>query len=105
MEERRTEKRRVSDGQMERRIKGLEDRMSGVEQGLFKLSLGQETNNEQTREMYEIFDMGRSFFKVIGHLGQFMEWVWGKMKPILWMLALGSAAIYYLKTGVWNWPR
>lgn len=104
MEERRGQRRRATDEDIERRLSGLEDRMHGVEQGFMKLSIGQETNNKQTAEMYALFDMGRAFFKVIGFFGRCIDWTWAKMKPLLWMAMLVSAIFYYIKGGEFRWP-
>lgn len=105
MQERRSQNRRASDEDIQRRLKGLEERMAEVESTNYRLALGVDRNNVQTGEMYELFDMARSFFKVIGYIGRALDWVWLKMKPLMWILALGSAIAYYAKTGQFKWPQ
>lgn len=49
------------------------------------------TNTEDTAEVLEILRLGKSFFKVIGHLGSFIKWATAVGAPVV--------AFYYALKG------
>lgn len=104
MEERRSERRRATDEQMERRLSALEDRMHTVETGTHKLRMsieawGKQTekNNEQTQEMYEVFDDAKAGFRTLALIGK-------GTKPVFMIFVFIAAIVTWHKTGAWKWP-
>lgn len=104
MEERRSQRRRATDEQMERRLSSLEDRMHEVERSHDRVRLTLEDmaeatkkNNVQTEEMYEIFSDAKAGFRTLAMIGK-------GAKPVFMIFALTSAILLGVKTGVWKWP-
>jgi len=53
---------------MEERLARGDSRMGAIEQDI-------KDNTEATNEVLEIVRMGKSFFKVLGHIGNAVKWV------------------------------
>ncbi len=104
MEERRNQRRRATDEQMERRLSALEDRMHTVETGNARLRdsierWGKKTdrNNEQTQEMYEVFEDAKAGFRTLALIGK-------GAKPVFMIFVFVAAVVTWHKTGAWKWP-
>lgn len=67
--------RRTSDKGLGGKVHAMEERLvrGDVRMGNIERSLA--TNTAATQEVLEIVTMGRSFFKVLGHIGTAAKWI------------------------------
>lgn len=70
----------------------LERRVNNHAQELKALKEMMATNNDQTKEILEIIGLGRSFFRVLG-------WVGEMIKPVIVIAGAIAAVVAWVKTG------
>ena len=124
--------RRVSDVNMAAlsdRMKGLEGRVTVLEEQGTSNARNLESNTMLTKEVHEavfgvegefvgiaglvkeiygIVETGKSFFRAIGSVasgaGKSADWVSRMLKRFWWLIAFGIAVATYIKTGKWELP-
>ena len=69
--------RRATDRGLGGRVISIEDRLDRGDNRMGSIESDLAANTAATREVLEIVTMGRSFFKVIGHIGNLVKWVLG----------------------------
>lgn len=83
-EERRHERTTPAAESIERRLTAGSERMDRIEAMIL-------INTQDTAEVLEIIRLGKSFFKLIGHLGSFIKWATAIGAPVI--------AFYYALKG------
>ena len=74
--EQRRRERISQDPEIERRFNAGSERMDRIEAMIV-------TNSADTAEVLEIIRLGKSFFKLVGHLGSFIKWATAIGAPVV----------------------
>ena len=69
--------RRLSDKGLWGKVVTIEDRLSKGDARMGTIEEDLAANTAATREVLEIVTMGKSFFKVLGHIGNAVKWFLG----------------------------
>ena len=82
--------RRETDKGLGGRVVSIEDRLDRGDKRMGSIEGELAANTAATKEVLEIVTMGRSFFKVIGHIGNLVKW------------SLGGAAAFAAAYAAWK---